>query len=171
MKIAVTGHTQGIGKAIFDYFSQDNQVEGFSRSNGFNIKIPTARQQIVELSKDFDIFVNNAYNSYDDAQLLMLTAIAEQWRDTDKLIINISSRYTNNLNDPYCQTKKQLDDFCEQRVYDRPYILNIKPGITDTPRVAKENKQKMSVNEIITVIDFALLHKDKFRVHNISFGI
>jgi len=171
MKVAVTGHTQGIGKAIFDYFQTNNQVHGFSRSNGYNIKFPHVRQQIVELSKDFDIFVNNAYNSYDDSQLMLLTAIAEQWRNKDKLIINISSRYTSNLNDPYCRTKKKLDDFCEQRVYDQPYILNIKPGITDTVRVAKENKQKMSVSEIVAVIDFALLHKDKFRVHNISFGI
>ena len=34
MKIAITGHSRGIGKELFNIFNVDHQVEGFSRSNG-----------------------------------------------------------------------------------------------------------------------------------------
>ena len=37
MKIAITGHTKGIGKALYDNLSQQHEVEGYSRSNGFDI--------------------------------------------------------------------------------------------------------------------------------------
>ena len=39
MKIAITGHTKGIGKACFDLFNTDNNCIGFSRSNGFDISV------------------------------------------------------------------------------------------------------------------------------------
>ncbi len=172
MKVAVTGHTRGIGKAIFDYFQKNNnQVQGFSRSNGYDIKLTTVRQQIVNLVNDVDIFVNNAYNSYDDSQLLLLEAVVNEWKGSDKLIINVSSRYTTDSNNSYCQTKKKLDNYCEQQIYNLPYILNIKPGLTDTTRVLSELKPKMSVDSIVQIIDFALANKNVFRVHNISFGL
>ena len=38
MKISITGHSKGIGKACFDLLSKEHNVVGFSRSNGFNIK-------------------------------------------------------------------------------------------------------------------------------------
>jgi len=73
-KIAITGHTWGIGRAIFSYFRKDptNIVIGFSRSNGFDISDSSKRQEIIKQSIDCDIFVNNANVEDDDSQLYML---------------------------------------------------------------------------------------------------
>ena len=59
MKIAITGHTKGIGKAIANLYPD---YIGFSRSNDFDIGNPDCVNRIVELSKNCDIFVNNAYH-------------------------------------------------------------------------------------------------------------
>ena len=40
MKIAITGHTKGIGQAIYDLLGQEHDVIGYSRSNGYNINQP-----------------------------------------------------------------------------------------------------------------------------------
>jgi nucleoside-diphosphate-sugar epimerase len=47
MKIAITGHTQGLGQAFFNHF-QSHTVIGFSRSNGYNIASPADRNKILE---------------------------------------------------------------------------------------------------------------------------
>jgi NADP-dependent 3-hydroxy acid dehydrogenase YdfG len=60
MKVAVTGHTSGIGKAIYEKY-QPNSV-GFSRSNGFDITKDI--KKILKACKDCDIFVNNAQQDF-----------------------------------------------------------------------------------------------------------
>lgn len=169
-KIIITGHTSGIGSALFDYFSKDNITIGVARSTGFDISIAEDRLKIVTLSNDADIFINNAYNNFDDSQLNMLTEITESWKHTNKLIINISSRYTSD-NHPYCTTKLKLDNFCKMFEYKSPYILNIKPGLVDTPRVAyNTSSSKMNTKNIISVIEFALNNQAQFKIHSITFG-
>jgi hypothetical protein len=59
MKIAITGHTSGIGKALYDYYSINNEVIGFSRSNGYNL--PNSLQDVIRESKGCDLFINNCY--------------------------------------------------------------------------------------------------------------
>ena len=117
-----------------------------------------------------DIFVNNAYNDYDDSQLLMLREMFDVWKNTDKIIINISSRYTNGNNE-YSFTKKQLNEFCEKNVYNTLYILNINPGLVDSDRVKNIQGKKMNTAEILSIIDFALNNRSKFKIHNITFGL
>ena len=58
MKIAITGHSKGIGKELYNILSLDHTCEGFSRSNGFDIE----KQQdlIVKGIHKCDVFVNNA---------------------------------------------------------------------------------------------------------------
>jgi hypothetical protein len=171
MKVAVTGHTRGIGKAIFDYFqANNNQLIGFARSNGFDIANIADRNRIVDLSKDVDIFVNNAYNSFDDSQTLLLRQLWETWKGQDKLIINVSTRNSSKT-EIYALTKRKADLFAENHHHDLPHILNIKPGLTDTERVQSLQGQRMPIDDIITVIDFALAVRNKFKVHNITFGI
>lgn len=62
MKIAITGHSKGIGKELYNIFDSDHQVEGFSRSNGFDIA--THHKLIARSVKDCDVFVNNAWSGY-----------------------------------------------------------------------------------------------------------
>jgi NAD dependent epimerase/dehydratase family len=61
MNIAVTGHTQGLGKAFFDYYlSQGHQVTGFSRQTGFDLRDWSNMQRVLDQTKDFDLVISNA---------------------------------------------------------------------------------------------------------------
>jgi NAD(P)-dependent dehydrogenase (short-subunit alcohol dehydrogenase family) len=90
MKIALTGHTSGIGKALYDILSQEHEVVCFSRSNGYDIKYDITIEKIVQGSLDCDVFINNAY--YSLSQVYILNKLWTFWaRDKSKTIVNISS--------------------------------------------------------------------------------
>lgn len=175
MQVAITGHTGGIGKEIYQYFQNKNyNCIGFSRSNGYDISNLTARMEIAELSKNCDIFVNNAYCNFDDSQLDMLMKMTNLFSNQEKIIINISTRATifdhntEKLN-LYKESKLKIDKFCETKLRN-PWIINLKPGLTDTPRVGKIPGEKMPVTCISSVINFILDKENLFRISSITFG-
>jgi hypothetical protein len=91
MRIAITGHSAGIGQALAKIYQlQGHEIVGLSRSNGFNIRsIPKLVAQI----KDCDMFVNNAQVGF--AQTELLFAVYKEWQDIEnKKIINISTMMT-----------------------------------------------------------------------------
>jgi hypothetical protein len=60
MKIAITGHTNGLGKSIYTHFDKiGHEVIGLSRSNGFDIS--KNLQTIIDIAKTCDLFFNNAH--------------------------------------------------------------------------------------------------------------
>ena len=84
MKIAITGHTKRIGKAIYDAFP--NSL-GFSKSTGHDINNKDSRAKIVQAISDCDIFINNAHEGF--GQVELLNDVFEAWQNQHKLIINI----------------------------------------------------------------------------------
>jgi hypothetical protein len=165
MQVAITGHNGGLGLAIFNYFlKRGDRVVGFSRSNGFNIS--TSKELVLASIKDFDIFVNNAYSG-DNSQQLLLEQVYNLWAGQDKIIINISSRYTNGT-EQYCNDKNLQDLFCKSKEYTLPHILNLKPGLIDTNRVKHIPGKRMTVDDVVNVLDFAL--NNNCKVHSITFG-
>lgn len=123
MKIAITGHTRGIGKSLYDYFCKNNHtVFGFSRSNGYDINLNQDR--ILDVVKDYDIFINNA--SSNDSQLQLL-------KKTNKIVPkiitvgSISTNYRNALND---NIKNILEDYFDKITIDpeSSNLLLIKPA-------------------------------------------
>lgn len=87
MKIAITGHTRGIGKAIKQTLDSEHQTIGFSRTNGYNINNPVA---IFEQAKDCDVFINNA--QFQNFQTKLFELFWDNWRFEHKTIININSQ-------------------------------------------------------------------------------
>lgn len=87
MKIAITGHTAGIGHALaVEYTHDGHEIVGLSRRNGNNIRIiPKICDQI----EPCDVFVNNAQAGY--AQTELLFEMAQRWSGTKKHIIVIST--------------------------------------------------------------------------------
>ena len=166
MKVAITGHTKGLGQAFFKHF-QSHTVIGFSRSNGYNIANPADRNKILDEIKDVDLFINNAYNNFDDSQLQLLINVYNIWQGTDKIIINISSRYTNGT-EKYCKDKEQQDLFCRSKEFTLPYVINLKPGLTDTDRVKHIKGNRLSVNDVVNILDFVL--NNNFKIHSMTFG-
>jgi|688.fasta_scaffold49862_7 nucleoside-diphosphate-sugar epimerase len=96
MKIAITGHTKGIGKALADaYQRRGHEIVGLSRTKGYNIY---SILKCADLIESCDMFINNAQAGF--AQTELLFEIAKRWQDTHKHIVNISSvitqRYSSN---------------------------------------------------------------------------
>lgn len=152
MKIAITGHSKGIGKACFDMLSKEHDVIGFSRSNGFNIKEP---ENIITASVGCDIFINNAYRINTDDQLHLFNVFFNQWKDDPyKTIINIGSKskyYPYNPNMPQLTTNfrssKNYNDAktnLANEIYEKQLftskkckVTNINPGYTNTDLTAR----------------------------------
>ena len=89
MKIAITGHTHGIGKRAYDRLCPN--IIGFSRSNGYDITNLDDRKRIIEESKDCDIFINNATAEF--GQTLLFLELFQEWKNNpNKTIVNVGSR-------------------------------------------------------------------------------
>jgi NADP-dependent 3-hydroxy acid dehydrogenase YdfG len=90
MKIAITGHTAGIGQALArQYVNQGHQIVGLSKREGNNIRnIPKICDQI----EPCDVFVNNAQAGY--AQTELLFEMTQRWTGTQKHIVVISTQMT-----------------------------------------------------------------------------
>lgn len=113
MKIALTGHTRGLGKSIYEQCNNDiASVIGFSKSNGFDITSAEDRKKIIELSDDCDVFINNAYDRF--GQIEMLYDLYDKWKAKEKTIVTIGS-YASNAAEwrlqpcLYSTVKKSLD--------------------------------------------------------------
>ena len=94
MKIAITGHSKGLGKALFEFLSQKHKIIGFSRSNGYDIKSPGDRKKIIKESKDCDVFINLVHNYYHQTDLLF--ELHKSWKGLQKYIINIGTSAVDN---------------------------------------------------------------------------
>jgi hypothetical protein len=89
MKYAITGHTSGIGKRLFERLLPN--AVGFSKSSGYDINLKRDRERIIQESLDCDVFVNNAHSGF--SQTLLFLELHSIWRmDPTKTIINIGSR-------------------------------------------------------------------------------
>lgn len=90
MKIAITGHTAGIGQALSAVYHQEgHEIIGLSKRDGNNIRnIPKICDQI----EPCDVFVNNAQAGF--AQTELLFEMAKRWTGSKKHIIVISTMMT-----------------------------------------------------------------------------
>jgi nucleoside-diphosphate-sugar epimerase len=71
MRCCITGHTKGLGKALYEHFQNKGwEVIGFSRSNGYNISDNFA--EIINRALGADLFINNAYADGLQLDLMML---------------------------------------------------------------------------------------------------
>lgn len=161
MKLAITGHTRGIGKAIADLYP--NSI-GFSRVNGYDISDPEVVSLIVEVvtNMNCDVFVNNAY--YDFAQCDLLEAMFAHWKhDPTKTIVNIISRARYGLGKAkfYGQTKMELYSKAKTMMFSpekRCRIININPGYVKTDMVAHvpESVKMLTPEQLAEMIKWCL---------------
>ena len=92
MKIAITGHTAGIGQALAEqYTSLGHEILGLSKRDGNNIR---NTPKIVEQILPCDMFINNALAGY--AQTELLFEVAQCWAGTGKQIMVISTMMTQD---------------------------------------------------------------------------
>lgn len=90
MKIAITGHTAGIGAALAElYTAQGHEVVGLSKRDGNNIR---NTPKICDLIEPCDVFINNAQSGF--AQTELLFEMAQRWIGSKKHIVVISTMMT-----------------------------------------------------------------------------
>jgi len=88
MKIAVTGHTTGLGKSFYqECINRGHTVKGFSRSNGYDLRDYSKVGLMLDQVNDFDLFISNAKPDY--AQTQILYRLVRQ--GTCKQIVSIGS--------------------------------------------------------------------------------
>jgi len=87
MKIAITGHSAGIGQALAnEYMTRGHEIVGLSRRDGHNIRVIP---KIANLIEPCDMFINNAQAGF--AQTELLFEMSKRWANTKKHIVVIST--------------------------------------------------------------------------------
>lgn len=90
MKMAITGHKKGIGKAFAEQLIKKGHIiVGISRSDGENIRRTSHTASIIE---PCDMFINNAISMY--AQTELLFEVWHRWQNSEHVhhIWNISTQ-------------------------------------------------------------------------------
>ena len=123
MKIAITGHSAGIGKALAGLLEQRrHEIVGLSKRYGHNIhNIP----KIAQLIEPCDIFINNAQSHF--AQTDLLFAVWRLWRGKDKKIVNISTEMVYMEVPP----REEWDEYLIQKktLEEAHRVLSIRSGL------------------------------------------
>lgn len=172
MKIAITGHSKGIGKALAEYFEQQGHtVVGFSRASGFDITHESSRQHILDILTSCDVFINNAYAP--QAQKQLLVDAIQLWEGTTNTIINIDSKSTLMKNIPpymeeYVQDKTEQKEIIKNRVFKaRPHIINFTVGLVDTDMSRVFNAKKIVPSDLAKFIYTLLEFKQTVAVQDV----
>ncbi len=180
--IAVTGHTSGIGKGIYEHFQAlGYNVKGFSKDTGFDISVKENRDRIVELTRDCDLFFNNAYSGYAQVELAKLWQ-QQHWSDSH-YIINTSSMAAEPLAEipknfpwltPYgeekyainktswdinhsgskCKSIVIMPGVCQTNFYN-PYDTETQNGLELYNRVMETNSI-ITVDDLVKTVDLVL---------------
>lgn len=108
-KIVITGHTSGIGKAIFDKFTEVSchEIIGMSRSNGYDIEKDF--DKVVKEATGAEIFINNAYR--DSQQLKLFHALKDK---VEMMVVmgSVSRHYPELIPTDYVHDKQALAEAC-----------------------------------------------------------
>ncbi len=175
MKIGITGHTKGIGKALYDtLIYKGHTVYGFSRQNSYDISDQEDRNAIIHKVKDCDVFINNAW--LDFYQVDLFNDIFEQWKtDKTKTIININSRskYGISGNPSYSATKKELAKVAYKGMFDmdkKCRIINVNPGYVKTEMTKDKHDTipMLSATEVTDMILWTLDQPQHIEIGEIS---
>ena len=109
MKVVITGHTWGIGKALYENFQTYGgwEVVGLSRSNGYDIDADF--DKVVEAASGCFLFINNAYR--DKQQTKLVHALKNK---VNKMVVmgSVSRQYPELIHTDYIHDKQELAEAC-----------------------------------------------------------
>tara|TARA_B110000444_G_C18448836_1_gene414727 strand:- start:59 stop:568 length:510 start_codon:yes stop_codon:yes gene_type:complete len=99
MKIAITGHRKGIGKAFAEQLSaRGHEIVGISRSDGENIRRTAHTAALIE---PCDLLINNAITMY--AQTELLFEVWHRWQPSKEV------HYIWNISTKLCERDHDID--------------------------------------------------------------
>lgn len=156
MKIAITGHSKGIGAEFKSYYeSQGHTVVGFSRSNGYDLRDWSVLHKMLEQIKDCDLLISCAKPDF--VQTTLLYEIWKLWQGQPKTILNVSSVLASMPCNPpsmdydpmldfYRTGKISLEEAAKQLSAKSalPYITTIRPGHLYSATITASEQERLS---------------------------
>ena len=177
MKIAITGHTHGIGKAFAEQLAErGHSIVGISRRDGENIRRVPHTASLID---PCDMFINNAQLQY--AQTELLYEVWKRWQGKEKYIWNISTMMTEQpingtpdgqediVMSQYRNQKLALEEASKQLRFKSnwPKISIIRPGGVATQTTWNN---KADVNQWVTNVINTFSQDDNINITEISIG-
>jgi short-subunit dehydrogenase len=177
-KIAIIGHTRGIGKAIADLYQKKNYtVVGLSSSNGYDLQC--SQVEIMEQLDDCQLIVLNAYVGR--GQMTLLKRIYGKFVFENKKVVVITSTSgtpvgeDEDLQNPeyidYCENKKNLISYIEelqQELLNKPLsVYDVCPDVVDTDMTKGlwEDLPKLKADEVAEAVRYCF--ESTFNVNKI----
>ena len=181
-KIAVIGHTRGIGKAIYDlYRKKKYKVVGMSKSNGFDIVHD--QDKILEQIQDCSLVVLNAHadrgqlnllkkiygrHSFDKMKVAVITSTSgiEEEPDYNQFKIWDKFEYVQ-----YCEIKKELIGYISElqdELLSKPLsVYDVCPDVVDTDMTKRlwEDLPKLTADEVAEAVRYCF--ESTFNVNKI----
>jgi len=181
-KIAVIGHTRGIGKAIYDlYRKKKYKVVGMSKSNGFDIIHD--QDKILEQIQDCSLVVLNAHadrgqlnllkkiygrHSFDKMKVAVITSTSgiEEEPDYNQFKIWDKFEYVQ-----YCEIKKELIGYISElqdELLSKPLsVYDVCPDVVDTGMTKGlwEDLPKLTADEVAEAVRYCF--ESTFNVNKI----
>ena len=170
-KIAVIGHSRGIGKAICDlYRKKKYNVVGMSKSNGFDLVHD--QEKILEEMQDCSLVVLNAHS--DRGQLTLLKKIYGR-HSFDKMKVAVITSTSGIEEEPdynqfqiwdkfkyvqYCVIKKELIEYIDElqeELMSKPLsVYDVCPDVVDTDMTKGlwEDLPKLTAGEVAEAVRY-----------------
>lgn len=162
MKILISGHTNGIGLAIYEHFTNLNhQMTGYSRANGKDLTDKSIQKKFIFESILSDVVILNANLGFENVGLFYDICKA-LYKKTDKTIVVFGSQSTETTKTfvhPYQIEKIALEEAARQmqNLPDYPTIIIVRPGFVDTPSVEHvKNHRKIPPDNVAKLIEFLI---------------
>jgi nucleoside-diphosphate-sugar epimerase len=167
-KIAITGHTSGLGAALVEDLNKiDFEVKGFSSSTGFDLSTIEGKQAVVDELEQCDVLINNAFVPEGHTTNLLQKAV-EVWRgNKEKMIVHIGSDIINYHPDvipegmlPYHKEKLEQHQIVKAAQWDSESVpvVNVILGALDTPAAAEHKGKKLDPTYVAMLIAETLLY-------------
>ena len=190
-KIAITGHTRGIGRELWTRLeSRGFELKGFSQSTGYNLQRVSTCKKVVQEIVDWgaDTFVNNAY--VPDNQVRLLYLMYEHWENKPRQIINLSATSSDSITNfsqmgynanwtPYVSDKARLDwaslQLANMFKQGKCRVSLVKPGFVDTDSTAMfkdfADEFMMTADSVSEQLEWLIDQPNHVQVRNLSFDV
>jgi len=181
-KIAIIGHTRGIGKAIADlYKNKKYDVIGMSRSNGFDLVHD--QEKILEKIEECGLVVLNAHSlrgqltllkriygrhSFDKMKVAVITSTSGLDDEPDLGQFKIWDKFEYSQ---YCEIKKELIEYIselQEELLSKPLsVYDVCPDVVDTDMTKGlwNNLPKLTAQEVADAVRYCF--ESTFNVNKI----
>lgn len=171
MKIAITGHTSGLGKNLYEELTENHDVYGMSRANGYDLSVDIEKF----VSDDFDLYINNAHFGY--AQTDLLYRLFAKNKDRKCTIISIGSVSSDGNKDvlnEYAVQKSALEkaSLQLQLIDSECKVILLKLGRMNTPMTEhRKMYPRINTSYVVNTVKWLIEQPDEIVIKSMTIDI